>query len=219
MLESIIKTETLAYEKDNNSIIGVVLSFSAKAQIPVTDGANITQSIINSVQQIMQTSTTAQNMIKNFEETVKIYQQSKKYYDALKSVSNLVKDARKVQKVILMVGEISDIFVNSFQRMLTDKNYTARELEAISFGYTRLLQEATDLLLELKNIVNITSLSMTDKERFDLIDRVYRDVRHYRDLVNYYTRKNISVSYLRARKKNDTDRVLKLYGTSDERYW
>ena len=74
--------------------IGVVLSFSAKAQIPVTDGANITQSIINSVQQIMQTSTTAQNMIKNFEETVKIYQQSKKYYDALKSVSNLVKDAR-----------------------------------------------------------------------------------------------------------------------------
>ena len=199
--------------------IGVVLSFSAKAQIPVTDGANITQSIINSVQQIMQTSTTAQNMIKNFEETVKIYQQSKKYYDALKSVSNLVKDARKVQKVILMVGEISDIFVNSFQRMLTDKNYTARELEAISFGYTRLLQEATDLLLELKNIVNITSLSMTDKERFDLIDRVYRDVRHYRDLVNYYTRKNISVSYLRAREKNDTDRVLKLYGTSDERYW
>ncbi|WP_292268892.1 DUF4141 domain-containing protein [Butyricimonas sp.] len=199
--------------------IGVVLSFSAKAQIPVTDGANITQSIINSVQQIMQTSTTAQNMIKNFEETVKIYQQSKKYYDALKSVSNLVKDARKVQKVILMVGEISDIFVNSFQRMLTDKNYTARELEAISFGYTRLLQEATDLLLELKNIVNVTSLSMTDKERFDLIDRVYRDVRHYRDLVNYYTRKNISVSYLRARKKNDTDRVLKLYGTSDERYW
>lgn len=199
--------------------IGVVLSFSAKAQIPVTDGANITQSIINSVQQIMQTSTTAQNMIKNFEETVKIYQQSKKYYDALKSVSNLVKDARKVQKVILMVGEISDIFVNSFQRMLTDKNYTARELEAISFGYTRLLQEATDLLLELKNIVNITSLSMTDKERFDLIDRVYRDVRHYRDLVNYYTRKSISVSYLRARKKNDTDRVLKLYGTSDERYW
>lgn len=199
--------------------IGVVLSFSAKAQIPVTDGANITQSIINSVQQIMQTSTTAQNMIKNFEETVKIYQQSKKYYDALKSVSNLVKDARKVQKVILMVGEISDIFVNSFQRMLTDKNYTARELEAISFGYTRLLQEATDLLLELKNIVNITSLSMTDKERFDLIDRIYRDVRHYRDLVNYYTRKSISVSYLRARKKNDTDRVLKLYGTSDERYW
>lgn len=199
--------------------IGVVLSFSVKAQIPVTDVANVTQSIVNSIQQIVHTSSTATNMINNFKETVKLYQQGKQYYDALKSVSGLVKDARKVQKTILIVGEISDIFVNNFQRMLTDKNYTARELEAMSFGYTRLLQEATDLLLELKNIVNITSLSMTDKERFDLIDRIYRDVRHYRDLVSYYTRKNISVSYLRARKKNDTDRVLKLYGTSDERYW
>lgn len=194
-------------------------SMFVKAQIPVTDVANVSQSIINSIQQIIHTSSTATNMINNFKETVKLYQQGKQYYDALKSVSDLVKDARKVQKTILLVGEISDIFVNSFQRMLTDKNFTPKELEAISFGYTRLLQEATDLLLELKNIVNVTKLSMTDKERFDLIDRIYRDVRHYRDLVSYYTRKNISVSYLRARKKNDTDRVLKLYGTSDERYW
>ena len=32
------------------------------------------------------------------QETVKIYEQGKKYYDALKSVNNLVKDARKVQQ-------------------------------------------------------------------------------------------------------------------------
>ena len=199
--------------------IGIVLSLGAKAQIPVTDGANITQSIVNSIQQIFHTSTTAENMINNFKETVKLYEQEKQYYDALKSVSNLIKDARKVQKTILLVGEISDIFVTNYQRMLTDKNFSVRELEAISFGYTRLLQEATDLLLELKTVIKETTLSMTDKERFDLIDRVYRDVKHYRNLVYYYTRKNISVSFLRARKKNDTDRVLQLYGTASERYW
>ena len=33
----------------------------------------------------------------------------------LKSVNNLVKDARKVQQTILMVGDITDIYVNSFQ--------------------------------------------------------------------------------------------------------
>lgn len=196
-----------------------MLSLGVKAQIPVTDGANITQSIVNSIQQIFHTSTTAENMINNFKETVKLYEQGKQYYDALKSVSNLIKDARKVQKTILLVGEISDIFVTNYQRMLTDKNFSVRELEAISFGYTRLLQEATDLLLELKIVIKETTLSMTDKERFDLIDRVYRDVKHYRNFVYYYTRKNISVSFLRARKKNDTDRVLQLYGTASERYW
>ena len=155
-----------------------MLSLGVKAQIPVTDGANITQSIVNSIQQIFHTSTTAENMINNFKETVKLYEQGKQYYDALKSVSNLIKDARKVQKTILLVGEISDIFVTNYQRMLTDKNFSVRELEAISFGYTRLLQEATDLLLELKTVIKETTLSMTDKERFDLIDRVYRDVKH-----------------------------------------
>ena len=165
------------------------------------------------------TSTTATNMVKNFQETVKIYEQGKKYYDALKSVNNLVKDARKVQQTILMVGDITDIYVNSFQKMMRDENFTVEELGAIAFGYTKLLEESNDVLTELKNVVNITTLSMTDKERMDVVERCYSKMRRYRNLVGYYTNKNISVSYLRAKKKNDLDRVLGLYGNANERYW
>lgn len=137
----------------------------------------------------------------------------------LKSVHNLVKDARKVQKSILLIGEISNIYVNSFQKMLSDENYTPDELSAIAYGYTQLLQESSDVLEEMKSVVNINGLSMSDKERMDVIDRTYNSIRNYRDLVSYYTRKNISVSYLRAKKKKDTDRVMALYGSADERYW
>lgn len=143
----------------------------------------------------------------------------KKYYDALKSVNNLVKDARKVREVILMVGEVSDIYVNSFQKMLRDENYTPEELSAIAFGYTKLLEESNGVLTEMKDVVNITTLSMTDKERMDVVDRCYNSMKRYRNLVMYYTNKNISVSYLRAKKKNDMDRVLALYGSGSERYW
>lgn len=188
------------------------------AQIPVTDVANVTQSIVNSIQQIVHTSSTATNMINNFKETVKLYQQGKRYFDALKSVSNLVKDARKVQKTVLLIGEISEIFVTNYQKMLSDKNFTPKELEAISWGYSRMLQEATDLLLELKTIINVTALSMTDRDRIELIDRIYRDVKHFRDLVNYYTRKNIGISLLRAKEKQEINNVLSLYGTS-QKYW
>lgn len=137
----------------------------------------------------------------------------------LKSVHDLVKDARKVQKSILLIGEISDIYVNSFQKMLSDENYTPDELSAIAYGYTQLLQESSDVLEEMKSVVNINGLSMSDKERMDVIDRTYNAIRNYRDLVSYYTRKNISVSYLRAKKKKDTDRVMALYGSANERYW
>lgn len=194
-------------------------TFNLKGQFVVTDPVNLAQSIVNTANEIVQTSNTVSNVIKNFQEVKKVYEQGKEYYDALKAVNNLVKDARKVQETILMVGEIADIYINSYQLMIQDENFTLEELGAIAFGYTKLLEESSNLLLDLKGIVNASSLSMTDKERIDVIDGVYTSVQRYRNLVLYYTNKNLSVSYLRAQKKGDTERMLALYGNSDERYW
>ena len=149
------------------------LSVTSKAQWTVIDPTNLAQSIVNSANEIVQTSTTAQNMWSNFQETVKIYEQGKAYYDALKSVHDLVKGARKVQQTILLVGDISDIYVTNFNTMTGDPNFTVEELSAIAFGYNRLLKESSDLLLDLKEVTTATGLSMTDKERLDIINRIY----------------------------------------------
>ena len=42
----------------------------------------------------------------------------------------------------------------------------------------------------------------------DVVERCYSKMKRYRNLVSYYTNKNISVSYLRAKKKNDLDRIM-----------
>ncbi|CDE79460.1 conjugative transposon protein TraI [Bacteroides thetaiotaomicron CAG:40] len=65
--------------------------------------------------------------------------------------------------------------------MLSDENYTPDELSAIAYGYTQLLQESSDVLEEMKSVVNINGLSMSDKERMDVIDRTYNAIRNYRD--------------------------------------
>ncbi len=143
----------------------------------------------------------------------------KEYYDALKKVKNLVRDARKVQQTILLVGDITDIYVNSFERMLNDPYFTVEELSAIALGYTKLLEESAHLLNDLKSVVNENGLSMSDKDRMDIIDKCYSEMLQYRGLVQYYTNKNIGVSYLRAKKQNDVDRVMSLYGSPSERYW
>ena len=191
----------------------------SKAQWVVTDPGNLAQGIINTTKQIIQTSTTANNTLNGFKETAKVFEQGKKYDDALKSVHNLVKDARKVQQTVLLVGDISELYVKNYQKMLSDPNFTPAELNAIAFGYTKLLEESNGLLVELKTVVSANGLSMSDKERMDVIDRVYRDVKEYRNLVAYYTNRNIAVSYLRAKEKNDAKRVLSLYGSANERYW
>ena len=180
-------------------IVSICLCFAgrANAQWVVSDPGNLAQSIINSAKEMVETAGTKANTLNGFLETQKIFQQSKRFYDALKSVHDVVKGGVKVGKSIALVAEISEIYVRNFQNMLA----------------------GSDVLQDLKNVVNVTGMSLSDAERLAVIDRAYNNLMNYRNLVNYYTRKNISVSYLRAKKKNDTDRVLALYGSADERYW
>ncbi len=189
------------------------------AQWAVWDPGNFSQSIVNTTRQVVQTTTTAQNMINNFKEVQKVYNQGKEYYDALKSVNNLVKDAMKVQQTILMVGDISDIYVNNFGKMLSDPNYSVEELNAIASGYTKLLEQSNDALSDLKSVVNISTLSLSDKDRIDVVNASYESMLNYKNLVQYYTNKNIGISYLRAKKKGETARVTALYGNPNDRYW
>ena len=191
----------------------------AKAQLAVLDPANLKSGILNSANEMVHTSSTASNMIKNFNEVKKVYEQGKEYYDKLKAVDNLIKDARKVQQTVLLVGEVSEIYVQNFGKMINDPNFTPQELSAIANGYSMLLGESTELLKELKQITTATSLSLNDKERMDIIDRVYKEAKDYHSLMRYYTNKNIFVSIVRAKKQDNTQRVLELYGTTEQKYW
>ena len=188
----------------------------AKAQWVVSDPTNLVQNIISATQG----TSTAANMIKNLQESIKIYKQGKEYYDALKSVHNFIKDARKVKRTIEMVSEIRDIYVSGFNRMVSDPHFTVNELSAISTGYARLLEEGGAVGVELKTVITGgNGLSLSDMERMDVSDQVYTRMVQYRNLTRYFTRKAISVSYIRSRDKGDTDRVLALYGHPNERYW
>lgn len=191
-------------------------TYEAKAQWTVVDPTNLVQNIRSAVQG----TTTATNMVKNLEESVKIYQQGKAYYDALKSVNNLIKDARKVKRTIEMVSEITDIYVTGFNKMVSDPNFSVKELEAVAWGYSKLMEESGALVTELKLVVTPgNGLSLSDKERMDVIDRIYTQMLDYRNMTQYYTNRNISISYLRSKEKGDTRRIQALYGKPSERYW
>ncbi|MDU0259646.1 conjugal transfer protein TraI [Alistipes finegoldii] len=138
----------------------------------------------------------------------------------LKSVHNIIKDARKVKLTLEMVSEITEIYTSGFNRMVSDPNFTVDELAAISAGYARLLEEGGALVAELKTVITGgNGLSLSDKERMDVVDQVYTKMLEYRNLTRYYTRKTISVSFIRGREKGDAHRVLALYGNPNDRYW
>lgn len=196
--------------------IALCCTFQVRAQWAVIDPSNLAQNILT----VSKTATTATNVINSFKEMQKIYNQGKEYYDKLQSVHNLIKDARKVKETVEMVSEISKIYSTNFNKMLTDKNFTVAELEAIGEGYAKLLKESGNLLSDIKDIVSATNgLSMTDAERMDVIDKIHAKMADYRNLTKYYSQKSISISYIRSQEKGDMERVRVLYGDPSERYW
>ena len=200
--------------------VALIMTVTAtQAQWAVIDPTNLAGNIVNTTKSIAESARTTTGVVNTFNETKKVYEQGKKYYDALKAVNHLVRDAKKVQQTVLMVGDITDMYIDGFGRMTVDPNFTLEELTSIGRGYGILLGESNDVLTELRNVVNASGLSMTDKDRMDVVDKTYWQVYNYRNLVRYYTDKNIGVSYLRAQKKNDQQRVLDLYGSTSDRYW
>lgn len=201
--------------------IGLVLFCTAKsnAQFVTHDPISMATSVANTVKEIVQTSKTVKNTLDGFKEVERLYGDTKKYYDALKKVNNVIGDAYKVKETILMVGDITGIYVDAYKRMLSDKNYTPNELAAMASGYTRLLEVSGESIKELKNVSKSGAFSMNDKERMELIDKIHDEVKEYKAITSYYTRKNISVSYVRAKKEDDVRRVKELYGMDEHRFW
>ena len=76
-----------------------------------------------------------------------------------------------------MVGDISEIYVTSYKKMLSDKNFRPSELAAMASGYAKLLEQSGESLKELKSIVKSGVLSMNDHERMQAIDRIYTTLR------------------------------------------
>ena len=112
----------------------------------VTDPGNFAGNIVNSVKEIATASKTVKNTLDGFKEVEKLYNDTKKYYDALKKVNNLIGDAYKVKECILMVGDISEIYVTSYKKMLSDKNFRPSELAAMASGYAKLLEQSGESL-------------------------------------------------------------------------
>ena len=161
-------------------LLAFLLFGTANAQFVVTDPGNFAGNIANSVKEIATATKTVKNTLNGFKEVEKLYGDTKKYYDALKKVNDLIGDAYKVKETLVMVGDITGIYVDAYKRMLSDTNFRPVELTAMASGYARLLELSGESVKELKSIVKSGSFSMNDKERMEMIDRIYEQVKEYK---------------------------------------
>lgn len=147
-----------------------------RAQFVVHDPVALVQGIVNSVNEVVETSKTVTGIVAGVEEAKKIYDQSKWYYDKLKKVNNLIKDSKRVIECVNMLEDMVDIYTTNMSKFALKKGFTVDELTSYTAAYNRLLKKGSESIAELTKAISETSLTMTDKERMDLIRTVHNDI-------------------------------------------
>jgi len=193
-------------------VLAVSAVTTAYGQMVVTDPTSMAQSILNTSKTVEEAVATRTAVMKNILETEKIFEQTKKYYDYLKKVNNVIKESYEVKSTIESAAEITKMYSECFAKIASDPLYSAEEIAAISYGYARILERSAYALGDLKTLLAGSSLSMTDKERLDAVDRCHDKMEHMRSLLLYYTRKVEAVSSIRHDRGANLDGVIRIYG-------
>ena len=90
--------------------------FSTYAQWAVFDPSNLAQSIVNMGENISAVSQTTGETLNVFKETKALYDENKKYYDALLTAKDFIKQTKKVGRSIQMLSDMSGMFVKDFSK-------------------------------------------------------------------------------------------------------
>ena len=190
-------------------------TIQAKSQIVIADPAGMSQRATQQYANMIESIQRKLQLVKGVAETKAIFDQGKAWYDALKQVSTTIQNYKKVYETLQTVSQIATVYANSFSRMKTDKNFSPGELTEIGNGYTKLIKESSSIIDDLMMAAKPSNMNLTDKERFDIINDVYEKARKHKGLVEYYSNQYIQLSFVRAKKTNETKDVLKLYGLSN----
>lgn len=188
------------------------ISIEVNAQIVVADPSSLSQRATQQYANMIESIKRKLELVKGVAETRKIFDQGKAWYDALKKVSTTIQNYKKVYETLQTINQIASVYSNSYSRMKSDKNFSPTELVEIGNGYTKLLKESSSIVDDLMMGAKASNMNLTDKERFDIINATYEKARRHKSLVEYYSNQYIQLSYVRAKKTNETKNVLRLYG-------
>ena len=138
------------------------MSNASKAQFVVTDPGQIIQTIIDRV-------TNAYSQYKNYQE----YKTATDAIRALKKISSAVKNTKKVADCYTLIAKHKELYNNMWAAASSDRKFSNNEKVGIKNNLSGFVNMALNNIDDLKTAIVEGNATMNDKERIDMIDRVY----------------------------------------------
>lgn len=116
---------------------------------------------------------------------------------SLELVSGLIKDYQRIKETKDLLGEIVEIYSTKLPVLIRDQNFTPQQAAAILQAFDIILDDSRNLVVSvLKSVTEDKAYMMNDKQRFDVINQVYQQVRQHYGTLCYLYNKILYASYM-----------------------
>ncbi|HLP37767.1 TerB family tellurite resistance protein [Lacibacter sp.] len=197
-------------------ILLCALSYQSKAQ-----AAEIQQLILN-LEKLTQFRKILQNMYDAFKLLTKGYNAvkdisesnfnlHKTFLDGLADVSPAVKKYKRIADIIDYQLRIVNESKKVLQQFQSDKQFTAEELNYLTGVYDNLIRQTQQHVEELLLVITAGKLRMSDDERLQVIDRIFRSVESQYGFVREFSNSTKLLSLQRKSEQLQIDRMKLLH--------
>jgi hypothetical protein len=153
------------------------------------------------------------NRVKNIAEgNYKLHQV---FLDGLFAVNPAVRNYKRVADIISYQQMLLKEYRRAYDRFKRDPNFSEDELRYMENVYSYLVKQSLKNLEELAMIVTAAKLRMSDDERIQRIDAIYRDMEDKISFLRYFNNSTQMLAIQRAKENNDVSVLQKLYQIED----
>jgi gamma-glutamylcyclotransferase (GGCT)/AIG2-like uncharacterized protein YtfP len=197
---------------------GIYLKPSS-AQTPVTDvGAGIQREALWKTEEGILSKINLYNvLIKALNGDIKgltgeILGIDQKMLESLETVSNLIKDYKRVQETREMLGKVINVYTEKVPLLVQDGNFSSQQAVVIVQSFDLILDDSRQLVTSILNVILKDNLFlMDDKQRYDTINEIYLGVKQHYGTICYLHNKLMYASYMKSHESGDLESFAMYY--------
>lgn len=134
------------------------------------------------------------------------------FLDGLYNVNPNIRNYKRVADIINLQTSILKEYKTSLVRFKSSKFFKSEEIEYITNVYAQLTDESLQNITELTMVLTGGKLRMSDDERLQAIDRIYKQMQEKLSFIQYFNNNTSILELQRKKELNDIQTMREING-------
>ena len=133
------------------------------------------------------------------------------FLDGLLKVSPVVCNYKKVADIITNQIELTKEYETAFKRFKQDNNFSVEEIAYVGKVYNQLINSSLQNIDDLTSIITAGILRMSDDERLERIDALYKDMQDKLSFLRQFNNHTSILALQRAKEGSNVNTIQNIY--------